>query len=109
MVIMQKTNFNTGWKFAKQGESLQPVTLPHDAMIHQVRDASNPSGSAQSYFPGGSYIYEKVFTAPVEWEGQHIMLQFEGVYKDAKVCINGKEAGGTVYGYTPFLSVQTVF
>lgn len=99
---MQKTNFNSGWKFAKQGESLQPVTLPHDAMIHQVRDAANSSGSAQAYFPGGSYQYEKTFTAPAEWEGQHIVLQFEGVYKDAKVSINGKEAGGSVYGYTPF-------
>ena len=102
MVIMQKSNFNTGWKYAKQGESLQPVTLPHDAMIHQVRDAANPSGSAQAYFPGGSYQYEKTFTVPTEWEGQHIVLQFEGVYKNAKVFINGKEAGGTVYGYTPF-------
>ena len=99
---MQKQNFNIGWKFAKQGEALQPVTLPHDAMIHQVRDATNLSGSAQAYFPGGSYQYEKIFTAPAEWEGQHIVLQFEGVYKDAKVSVNGKEAGGTVYGYTPF-------
>lgn len=100
---MQKTEFNTGWTFrvADTNQGV-PVTLPHDAMIHQARSARNPSGSAQAYFPGGEYVYEKTFSAPAEWEGRHLLLQFEGVYKNARVTVNGREAGGVPYGYLPF-------
>ena len=101
---MKRENFNQNWRFTDLtlAKDPQPVTLPHDAMIHQARDASNPSGSAQAYFPGGSYRYEKTFEAPAVWKNQHILFQFEGVYKNAKVSINGKEAGGAAYGYIPF-------
>ena len=91
---MKKICFNTGWTC--NGTA---VTLPHDAMIHENRRADNPSGSAQAYFPGGSYVYEKTFEKPA---AEHIIFQFEGVYRNAKVTINGKEAGGTEYGYLPF-------
>ncbi len=94
---MKKTSFNTGWTC-----NGQPVTLPHDAMIHEKRDAKNPSGSAQAFFPGGAYVYEKTFTAPEGFENGHLVLEFEGVYKNARVSVNGKPAGGTAYGYIPF-------
>ena len=94
---MKKTSFNTGWLC-----NGQPVTLPHDAMISQPRSADNPSGSAQAYFPGGAYVYEKIFTTPEGFESKHFELQFEGVYKNAKVTVNGKAAGGAAYGYIPF-------
>ena len=48
---------------------------------------------------GGNYVYEKTFQKPAE---EHVIFQFEGVYKNAKVYINGKEAGGANYGYIPF-------
>ena len=101
---MKRENFNQNWRFTDLTLAKEPqlITLPHDAMIHQARDAANPSGSAQAFFPGGSYRYEKTFDAPVKWESQHILFQFEGVYKNAKVYINGKEAGGAAYGYIPF-------
>lgn len=91
---MKRICFNSGWTC-----NGTLVTLPHDAMIHQSRKADNPSGSAQAYFPGGKYIYEKKFLKP---EDEHILFQFEGVYQNARVTINGKEAGGTEYGYLPF-------
>ncbi|MBQ8358448.1 MAG: DUF4982 domain-containing protein [Oscillospiraceae bacterium] len=91
---MKKLCFNTGWTC--NGAA---VTLPHDAMIHEPRKADNPSGSAQAYFPGGKYVYEKTFGRPT---AEHVLIQFEGVYQNAKVFINGKEAGGTEYGYLPF-------
>ncbi|MBQ8813521.1 MAG: DUF4982 domain-containing protein [Lachnospiraceae bacterium] len=91
---MKKLCFNTGWNC-----NGAPVTLPHDAMIHETRRADNPSGSAQAYFPGGKYVYEKTFLKPA---AEHVTFQFEGVYRNAKVVINGKDAGGTEYGYLPF-------
>lgn len=54
---MKKFDFNSGWLFCKRGSSDHyPVTLPHDAMIHEARSPENPSGSAQAFFAGGSYL-----------------------------------------------------
>jgi len=99
---MRRIDFNSGWKFAKESEELYPVILPHDAMIHEQRDLESMGGSGIAFFPGGKYIYEKTFQVPEEWADKHTLLQFEGVYRNAKVMVNGKEAGGRPYGYTPF-------
>ena len=96
---MKKTSFNDGWLFAKAGGSLTSVTIPHDAMIHEPRNGKNPSGSAQAFFPGGKYAYQKTFQRPRD---AHAVIQFEGVYKNARVFINDREAGGNAYGYLPF-------
>ena len=53
---MKKLSFNDGWKM--NGDA---VIVPHDAMIHAARSTDAPSGSAQAYFHGGKYIYEKTF------------------------------------------------
>ena len=91
---MKKISFNQNWTC--NGAAVQ---LPHDAMIHEKRVPGHASGSAQAFFPGGSYVYEKTFEKP---NAEHVVFQFEGVYKNAKVYINGKEAGGAPYGYIPF-------
>ena len=91
---MKRQAFLTGW--ACNG---QPVELPHDAMLHEKRDPKALSGSAGAFFPEGKYVYEKKFLRP---EAEHVLIQFEGVYRDAKVFINGREAGGAAYGYLPF-------
>lgn len=98
---MKKINFNANWYC-----NGKPVTLPHDAMIHEERKADNPSGSAQAYFPGGTYVYEKTFEKP---NAESVVFQFEGVYQNAKVFINGKEAGGAAYGYIPFFVAADAF
>ncbi len=91
---MKKSSFNEYWLF--NGET---ITLPHDAMLHEKRDPNAESGSAGAFFPGGKYVYEKRFDRP---KAEHVLLEFEGVYKNARVFINGKEAGGAAYGYIPF-------
>ena len=97
---MIRQDFCTGWRFRPAGESeWTDVTLPHDAMIHRPRVPDAPSGSAQAFFPGGTYVYEKTFQRP---EAEHVVLQFEGVYQNPKVYLNGQYAGGTAYGYLPF-------
>ena len=96
-------NFNRGWKFHKSDSSVvQNIDLPHDAMIHEERDPKSAGGSANAYFPGGIYEYEKTFSVPQEWEQQNVTFEFEGVYKNSKVFINGVEAGEWPYGYTNF-------
>ena len=97
---MKKTPFGNGWRFQSSvNPAWEPVTLPHDAMLYETRRADAPSGSGGAYFEGGSYVYEKTFERPA---AEHVLIQFEGVYKNAKVFLNGREAGGAAYGYIPF-------
>ncbi len=99
---MKKFDFNTGWKFTDNFEHTLNISLPHDAMIAQTRQPDAAGGSAVGFFPGGSYCYEKTFELPREWCNLEVRLQFEGVYKNAKVYVNGEEKGGVAYGYLPF-------
>lgn len=96
---MRKEAWNEEWILKKQDGTKRRIMLPHDAMIEEERDAGAPGGSACAFFPGGFYTYEKCFLAK---PGEHLEFYFEGVYRNAKVWINGKEAGGAAYGYIPF-------
>lgn len=100
---MNAKPFNDDWQFWKQGcKNKQNVTLPHDAMIHERREPNGAGGGAHGFFPGGIYVYEKTFTAPAEWADKTVFIEFEGVYRNSVVSINGKSAGGRAYGYVPF-------
>lgn len=107
---MKRQTFNDNWIFWKEGSTKkQTVTLPHDAMIHEERRPDVPGGGAHGYFPGGKYVYEKRFTAPDEWREKTVSIEFEGVYRNSKVFINGREAGGRPYGYVPFVICMDAF
>lgn len=100
---MKKIPFNSGWLFWKDSSTeKQVVTLPHDAMIHEMRTPDAVGGSAHGFFPGGMYIYEKAFVTPSEWEEQHVLFHFEGIYRHSSIKINGKAVGDHPYGYIPF-------
>jgi beta-galactosidase len=113
---MIRVSFNDGWEFrpkvssfAELGRGAAPyqrVTLPHDAMIGQDRVAPGSEtltgGGAGAYFPGGAFEYRKVFSVPEEYRGRRIFLEFEGVYRDAMVYVNGDYAGQRPYGYSLF-------
>lgn len=54
------------------------------------------------YLPGGVGWYRKNFTLGEEAKGKRIRIDFDGVYMNATVYVNGKEVGTHPYGYTPF-------
>ena len=93
---MQKIPFNDRWLC-----NGKPVTLPHDAQISELRSASASDGG-HGYFPGGVYTYEKTFLVPNEWAGRKVLIEFEGVYRNCTVSLNGREIGSHRYGYTGF-------
>ena len=107
---MRRTTFNDGWRvrpfvhsFLETGESGAPwtqVTLPHDALITSQRDAGQAGGSG--YFPGGIFEYQKDVEISAELVGKRVELEFEGVYRSAKVYVNGQYAGERPYGYSVF-------
>ena len=95
-------SFNDNWTFCREGGTPVPVTLPHDAMIHEKRRATAAGGKNNGYFPGGIYRYEKRFEVAKEDTGKSIVLHFEGVYRNCTVLINGKEVCRHSYGFTAF-------
>jgi len=79
-----------------------PVTLPHDALISLPRSADASSGGRTGYFPDGAFEYVKGFDVPEEWRGKRVTLEFQGVYRDAMVYVNGTFAAQRPSGYSPF-------
>jgi beta-galactosidase len=82
--------------------SWRTVNLPHDWSIEGVPDKNNPTGSGGGFFPAGTGWYRKTFTAPQEWKGKRVSVEFDGVYKDATIYLNGSKLGTHPYGYTSF-------
>lgn len=101
---MQKQDFNRGWSVYKEGREteVREVNLPHDAMIYETRNKEAKTGGASGYFEGGKYIYTKKFAAPAEWEGKYVLVEFEAVYKNASVYLNGELVAERPYGYSNF-------
>lgn len=106
---MLKIDFNDDWYFKKDAggmfggtEKAEKIILPHDAMILEPRRAENASGNSGGFYPGENYVYEKQFYAGEELLGKQIFLNFEGVYHQAKVYVNGEYICGNLYGYTEF-------
>ena len=94
---MKRIDFNQNWVFnGKQ------ISLPHDAMLYAERSAGSPSGTGEAFYEGGTYHYEKTFDVPCSWDQKTVRLEFEGVYRNALVRINGSTAGTNAYGYTGF-------
>lgn len=98
-----RVSMNTDWTFWKEGkEEKQIVTIPHDAMLHEMRTPATAAKSASGFFPGGIYYYEKKLNLTAEQLGSCISMEFEGVYKNAEIYVNGKQIHKAAYGYTPF-------
>jgi beta-galactosidase len=82
--------------------SWRKVDLPHDWSIESAPAKDSPSGAGGGFFPGGTGWYRKAFHAPAEWKGKPVSVEFDGVYKDATVYLNGHKLGSHPYGYTSF-------
>lgn len=99
---MNKYLISDDWDFSVEHELKEKVTLPHDAMLVSGRDCEAASGQGGGYFLGGKYIYRKKFMPEPSWKEKDIFIEFEGVYPNARVFLNGKEMGGCCYGYNQF-------
>ncbi len=95
--------FRTGtyWQCLNEADFGKQVNLPHDYMIESDVKADAPAQAAMGYYTGEIGCYTKVFTVPAEWEGERILIQFDGVMLNASIEINGCELALHHYGYTP--------
>src|SRR5581483_1392663 len=78
------------------------LDLPHDWSIEGKIDSANPTGGSGGFFPAGLGWYRRTFTAPMAWRDKRVSVEFDGIYMNATVHLNGHELGTHPYGYTSF-------
>jgi len=83
------------------------VTLPHDWAVEYPFDRIHSSGTG--YLPGGIGWYRKTFILSEKDAGRKVTVNFQGVYKHARVWINSYYLGQHAYGYTSFSFDLTPF
>jgi beta-galactosidase len=100
-----KLRFDEDWKVQSGNVSGAQATafsdaawtttnVPHDFAITLVRPTNND--------PAAIGWYRKHFTLPAEFAGKKVVVQFDGIYHDSKVYLNGTQVGGQQYGYISF-------
>ncbi|SEW14965.1 beta-galactosidase [Prevotella aff. ruminicola Tc2-24] len=80
------------------------LNVPHDWAIEGDFYVGNPSGASGGALPGGIGWYRKHFqiSADPSPKGSRFFLEFDGVYMNSTVYVNGQEVGFRPYGYSTF-------
>ena len=101
---MKATSLLTGWTCRHLGDTApgKTVTLPHDAMLAEPRTALSAGGTNTGWYEGYDYEYRCTLTVPENELADTHILEFEGVYHNAEVWLNGQKAAFRPYGYTNF-------
>lgn len=111
--------FDADWRFFRgniekaeladfSDSSWRKLDLPHDWSIEDLPGTNSPidsnavGGLDAGYLVGGTGWYRKTFSLPEDLGGKHILLQFDGIYMNADIWLNGKNLGNHPYGYTGF-------
>ncbi|MCA0758618.1 glycoside hydrolase family 2 protein [Paenibacillus sp. N4] len=101
-----ETKLMDGWQFTlrePEDQNFQPVHLPHDWAIHAPINRKMSQGEAQGFRDRwGIGWYRRNLALQEIKEGYVYQMQFDGVYENSTVWVNGKEAGGRKYGYSRF-------
>lgn len=109
----RKLDFTVGWTFRLGDDTAAArpdyddthwrcLNLPHDWAIEGDFSKDNPSGTGGGALPGGVGWYRKTFVADKVDEGKLLKIDFDGVYMNSEVFINGHSLGVRPYGYVSF-------
>jgi beta-galactosidase len=105
--------FTRGWKFylgddykAKErvydDASWRTLDLPHDWSIEFPFDSTSPTGNGGGALRGGTGWYRKTFFIPTTSSEKNIFIDFDGVYCNSEVWINGHLLGLRPNGFISF-------
>ena len=110
----QRQNFDADWLFvladsaqmskAEYNDSWwRQLNVPHDWAIEGDFYAGNPSGAGGGALPGGIGWYRKHFEVKSEEvKSEKFFIEFDGVYMNSTVYVNGEKVGFRPYGYSSF-------
>jgi beta-galactosidase len=108
-----RLSMDPGWRFtlgdpagaetsAFDDRQWRRLDLPHDWSIEGTPTENAPAGGRGGYFPTGIGWYRKAFRLPAHMRGREAWLEFDGVYMNSDVWINGFHLGRRPYGYVSF-------
>jgi len=108
-----RQNFDSNWRFFFGDDSLarypeyddskwRKLDLPHDWSIEGTFDEKASSTTNEGALPTGIGWYRKSFTLPVSSKGKNTCIDFDGIYKNSEVWINGHYLGKRPNGYISF-------
>ena len=106
-------DFNSGWKFNRgdvtngqnatfDDSTWRNLSVPHDWSIELAFNQKSPAGSGGGFLDGGVGWYRKTFALDQAYSGKKILIQFDGVYMNSQVWLNGTSLGTRPYGYSSF-------
>ena len=108
--LRSRESFDAGWSFSL-GDSdgveapdfddsrWRQLDLPHDWSVESHFDADAPGGAPRGYLPAGIGWYRKAFLVPETLQGRRVFIEFDGIYMNGEVWINGQHLGKRPYGY----------
>ncbi|MBQ8070340.1 MAG: glycoside hydrolase family 2 protein [Bacteroidales bacterium] len=107
-------DFDNSWSFSLTGEetdasapsfddaSWRVLNLPHDWSIEGDFEEDSPTGTGGGALRGGIGWYRKTFTVPSAWKDRKVSIEFDGVYMNSTVFVNGEEVGNRPNGFVSF-------
>lgn len=113
----EKVLFNFGWQFSYDQKSWTEVNLPHDYQIgepwiepaaDEKAELNNEAANIKSLLSARAFkklckgYYKKTFKPEDGWEGNRVVIDFEGMLLVGDAYLNGKHIGKTDYGYLGF-------
>ena len=109
----RKQDFNKDWYFKlnAQGDfskkdvdvhDWSKLNLPHDWSIYFDFDHKSPARNEGGQLNGGTAWYRKTFTVNEADKNKDVRINFDGVYMDSRVYVNGQFVGHYPSGYNHF-------
>eukprot|EP01136_Pigoraptor_vietnamica_P039934 Opistho-1_new@891 len=106
-------NFNKSWKFSFENNekaitnqfndaNWRVLNLPHDWSIEGQFSEQHLSTTQGGALPTGLAWYRKSFSMPATAKNKVVWIEFDGVYRNSEVWINGHYLGKRPSGYTSF-------
>lgn len=118
--VRTTSNFSKEWKFnlgdvsdAKEptfdDSKWRSLNLPHDWSIEGEFSEKNPATPDGGALPGGIGWYRKQFSLNETEKNKTVFIDFDGVYRNSEVWINGHYLGIRPYGFSSFRYEMTPF
>ena len=100
--IIDYTNFKSSTSMLPS--DWKTVDLPHDWAVEGTFIEDNDLGSqpgGNGYLPTGVGFYRKEFEIPEADKGRKISIEFDGIFRNSTVWVNGHLLGTHLSGYIP--------
>ena len=118
--VRSRTSMDKNWKFIQEDvvngsnpdyddKSWRALNVPHDWSIEGEYAENHPAGRAGAYLPTGIGWYRKSLDIKNLSKENRYFIEFDGVYMNSDVWINGHHLGNRPYGYIGFAYDLTPF